>query len=202
MSNVKSELLLTPKFRLSYPKLFGVSTPNDRGLYIYEFAAIFEPDAEIEALKNAANKVARLAFSDSKVKTPFTNSLWPTENSEDDDRDVNKYPQYAGKRKLTFRMYRKDKLDFPAHVIRSDGSPALPQDVFAGAVAMAQVQFYSTTTGGPRVAASWNNLLLVVGEGERIVESTGGAPASEAFANLLSASPPSKGLRELDDDDI
>ena len=107
-----STTVITPKFRLDWPKLFTPEKNELNGQMEYSLVALFEPGADLSELKKAAKEAAIKKFGPDE-------SLWP-ENMKSPFKD-------QGEKRQKDQATGRPK-------VGADGKPVLPEGYVAGAM--------------------------------------------------------------------
>lgn len=129
-----SRKIITPVFRVSYAHIW-TPTQSDAGKDVYSVTAIFNPDADLKALRELEAEVRKSKWPNAKptdkFKSPFREGTW-------EEYDLDKNPEYAGKIIATFRSYGR-----PVGVVGPDRQPIVDQKLFySGCFAIASVTAY------------------------------------------------------------
>lgn len=126
--------VVTPEFRASYCHLF-TPTESDTGKLVYGVTMIFEPDADISALRSIAKAAKIKKFGkdfQGKLRSPFR-------KGEPDEFDLAKYPEYEGKLIVAARSYGQQP-----SVVGRDRQPILDQSlVYSGCYGVAYVTAFA-----------------------------------------------------------
>jgi len=153
--NFKVYDILTPVFRVSYPKLDAPSKLSGK----FELDALFEPNADFSAMVKAVQDV--FANNGLAGNTPYT--WFKDGNTKLDKGTSNITTGYAGKTYMTFRA--QNAIGTAKQLPTGDVVDCPANELYGGCYAIASVTCYVYDT--PTVGVSFAvNHVLKVGEGE------------------------------------
>lgn len=130
-----AETLLTPEFRVSFPALFRPRKANEQAEAKYSVSMLFPKNADLTALKKAAEKAAKEKWGDKipkKLKTPFLNQ---------GDYELEGYEDGA-------ILIRASSLQKPGVVDRNVQSILDESEVYPGCYARATVRLFTYEVNG------------------------------------------------------
>lgn len=139
---MSSKNLLTPFFRVSYPKLFKPELNKLNNQMEYSVVALFKKGEDLSALKKAAQEAlqekfgARLAdlIKSGKIKTPFRDQ--GEKEYTDEATGQRAMPQGMEKGAIFFTLRSKQK---PGAILADGKTEALESDLYAGCWARAAI---------------------------------------------------------------
>lgn len=156
--------------RLSYPYLFRPAKPmNGEGEGKYQCELIFEPDADLSALRAAANYVAKEKWGDKipkGLKSPFRNGTEAREGK----------PEYEGRIFIGARSKSQ-----PDVLVGVDRRPAQDKDIYGGIYVLASLTAFAYDQAGNKGVAFALNGILKLRDGEAF--GSGGS-AKKDFESL------------------
>ncbi len=151
-----SDIIITPKFRLSFPWLFEAQPPmaGSAGPAMYSLVALFDKSTDLSLLKSAASAAANAMWPD-KTKRP-ANFRTPFRNGDEKQLDG-----YAG------MIYITAKSKTRPGVVDQNVKPIMSQDVlYAGCYCIAQVTCYAYSKAGNAGVAFGLSNVQKVADGE------------------------------------
>lgn len=132
-----ADTVTTPMFRASYCKLFDPK-PNSKGKSVYEITMIFDEGTDLENLKRSYRQAVEEKWGAAKPPR-FTFKAF--RKGADEEFDLDKYPEYAGKIIVTARSH-----GMPVGVVDKNRQSIIdPAEVYSGMWARAKVQAYIIT---------------------------------------------------------
>lgn len=139
--------LISPIGRVSYPSLYKPNKADDTGKENFQVTLLFDKGADLQLLKDAANKAMTEKWGaklPKGIRSPFR------------DGDEKDQPEYQGKTFVTF----KTSIERKPGVVGPDAQPLDPSQMYAGC--HARVSFgafaWEHKTGGVGVSFSLNNV--------------------------------------------
>lgn len=168
----RSEKVMTPKFRVSFPNVFK-PRENDRGDLRYGVVCLFEPGADISALKQAAAAAGKEAWGDkppANLRSPF----------RDQAEKADKYDGYEpGACFISVTAARRPGL------VDQSVQPIIDESEFyPGCYARATVNAFTYEVKGNVGVSFGVNNIQKLADGEQI---GGGARAAEDFGSVADA---------------
>lgn len=166
MSNVN-----TPKFRVSYPKVFKAERNKLSGQDEYSVVALFPKGADLTVLKAAAQAAIEKKWGPDKSKWP-TNLKSPfRDQAEKAKLDNGKKTLPAGHEEGAIFMNLKSKKK-PAVVDRNVQDILVESDFYGGCWAVASVNAYAYDQAGNRGVSFGLGNIQKVGEGDSFAGRT------------------------------
>jgi len=139
MARTAGITIVTPKFRVSFPKVFKPEFNKLAKRDEYSVVALFELDQDISAIKDAAMKAAKEAWGDNPKKWPkkWKNPLKDQgEREKEDDKGVMQLPDGYTKGATMITMKSKNK---PGVVDQQKKEIVDESEFYAGCYARANV---------------------------------------------------------------
>lgn len=154
----QSRKIITPIFRVSYQHIWMPSRPENSDKDVYSVTAIFDSDTDLKDLLSLVKEVRDAKWKDGKVagfKSPFRRGV-------EDEFDLSKNPEYAGKIITTFRSYGR-----PVGVVGPDKQPIIDQtEFYSGCYAIASVTAYAYDRQGNKGVSFGLANLMKMKDGE------------------------------------
>ncbi len=172
----------TPKFRVSFPKVFKAEVNKLSGKAEFSVVALFPKGADLSALEKAAESVKADRWGNDKAKWP-KNLKSPFRDQGEKVRDDGSLPVAHEKGAVFMNFKSKEK----PGVVDQNVQPVMEESEFyAGCWAIASVNAYSYDQAGNKgVSFGLNNLQKVKDD-----ESFSGKPTPESDFSPVDAEPP------------
>lgn len=169
------QLITTPKFRVSYSKVWDPK-PNDNGDLVYGLTMIFEPDANLKKMKRIVKECRIAKFGDAiprKFQDPFKDG---TQYYLDNEK---KNPEYKGKIVVNANSYNQavgvckidkkytDKDDPRRYPIIKDKS-----EFYSGCFAVASVVAFAYDKKGKKGVSFGLQNVIKIANGEPLGRSS------------------------------
>lgn len=177
-TTTKTTRLITPIFRASYARVWEAAAQLS-GRKARSIVCIFEPDADLGPMKALAERLLKEKWPAQK-RSAFR---WPFRQGTEDEFDLVKHPEYAGKIIVSLRSYaddikaydpqRGEILVSPVKIVGPDKKPILDQSQFySGCYAVASVSAYVYDTQGNRGVSFGLNHLMKIKDGDPLGRSS------------------------------
>lgn len=162
----------TPRFRVSFPKVFKAKVNKLSGKAEFSVVALFPKGADLSALEKAAEAVKEERWGKDKAKWP-KNLKSPFRDQGEKVREDGSLPQGHEKGAIFMSFKSKDK----PGVVDQNVQPIMEENVFyPGCWAIASVNAYAYDHAGNRGVSFGLNNVQKVGDGE----SFSGKPSAES----------------------
>ncbi len=151
-----SDIIITPKFRCSFPWLFEAQPPmaGSTGPAMYSVVMLFDKATDLSLLKAAASAAAAAMWPDKAKRPP--NFRTPFRNG--DEKQIDGYPG---------TIYVTAKSKTRPGVVDQNVKPIMSQDVlYAGCYCIAQVTCYAYSKAGNHGVAFGLSNVQKVADGE------------------------------------